>query len=329
MMQIVKQSFLVLVLGISAFFMPHAKASCTSPDMPKMIDVASISVPTSLAVGATIPGSEQTVHVAGNCSSTYSPGMEIVACYYGSGSEIPGLPGVYDSGVAGIGIALMNDQGQRIQGAGGVHCDSRNTPVGYLSSDGQLSFNFDVTLELVKTSSTVSSGSLSQAQTEFGLGVYNQEGIGSPNTISYSGNVTFNEVTCSVSPKSLTVTLGDFPVSDFTGAGTLTSPQAFDVTVNCNDTVQPEVMVSSANGYETDFPGVIKLTQESGVATGVGVRMMFDGEIANFDIYKNTAAIAQANIPLTIPFEVAYQQTAASVTPGTANSIATITLGYK
>lgn len=139
-----------------------------------------------------------------------------------------------------------------------------------ISSDGQLSFNFDVTLELVKTSSTVSSGSLSQAQTEFGLGVYNQEGIGSPNTISYSGNVTFNEVTCSVSPKSLTVTLGDFPVSDFTGTGTLTSPQTFDVTVNCNDTVQPEVMVSSANGYETDFPGVIKLTQESGVATGVG-----------------------------------------------------------
>ena len=88
-------------------------------------------------------------------------------------------------------------------------------------------------------------------------------------------------------------------------------------------------MVSSANGYETDFPGVIKLTQESGVATGVGVRMLFDGEVADFDTYKNTAAIAQANVPLAIPFEVAYQQTAASVTPGTANSIATITLGYK
>jgi len=38
-----------------------------------------------------------------------------------------------------------------------------------------------------------------------------------------------------------------------------------------------------------------------------------------------TAAVAQANQTLEIPFEVAYEQIAADVTPGTANSIATIT----
>ena len=63
-MQMIKQCFFLLILGTAALFMPHAKATCTTPDLPKMINVASISVPTTLAVGATIPGTEQSVHVA-------------------------------------------------------------------------------------------------------------------------------------------------------------------------------------------------------------------------------------------------------------------------
>ena len=54
-MQMIKQCFFLLILGTAALFMPHAKATCTTPDLPKMINVASISVPTTLAVGATIP----------------------------------------------------------------------------------------------------------------------------------------------------------------------------------------------------------------------------------------------------------------------------------
>ncbi|MBX8460431.1 fimbrial protein [Enterobacter sp. RIT637] len=329
-MQMIKQCFFLLVLGTAALFMPHAKASCTTPDMPKMINVASISVPTTLAVGATIPGSEQTVHVAGNCDHTYESGMEIISCYYGSGSEIPGLTGVYDSGVPGVGVALMNDKGQRITGGGLAACDSRSTPIGYVSNDGMQSFDFNVTLELVKTSEAVQSGTLMQAQTEFGIGVYGNDGIGSPNVISYAGNVNFQNVTCSVLPKNLTVNLGDFPVSDFVSVGMLSSPaQNFDVTVNCNSTVQPEVKVTSSNGYETAFEGVLKLTKQTGAATGVGVQMVFDGNIAAFDTYVSTRSEAIANETLTIPFEVRYEQVSDVVTPGPANTVATITLAYK
>lgn len=329
-MQIIKQCFFLLVLGTATLFMPHAKATCTTPDLPKMIDVASISVPTTLAVGDTIPGTEQTVHVAGNCNQSADSGLEIVSCYYGSGAEIPGLRGVYDSGVPGVGVALMNDQGQRISGAGGVQCDSRATPIGYVSTDGKQSFSFAVTLELVKTSVTVSSGTLIQAQTKFGIGVFGHEGIGSPNNISYAGNVILHEVTCSVSPKNLTVDLGDFPVCSFIGTGTLSSPaQEFNVSVHCDTTVQPMVKITSANGYETNYEGVIKLTKESGMATGVGVRMLFDNYIATFDTYVPTDRPASANETLEIPFQVRYQQISDMVTLGPANSVATLTLAYK
>lgn len=328
-MQIAKLCFFFFVLATTALFMPHAKATCSTPNMPKLFTMASVSVSTTLPVGATIPGSEQTAHVSGSCDTRVNDGLPIAACYYGYGTEITGINGVYATSIAGIGIALVNDKGQRVTGANGSACDSSNTPLGYVSSDGKSTFDFDVTIELVKTSETVASGTLAQSQTQFGVGVLNLDPIGAPNIISYAGNVTLKEVTCNVSPKSLTVMLGDFPVSDFTGTGTLTTPQTFTVNVNCADTVQPEVKITSANGYETSFPGVIKLTQESGVATGVGVRMLFDGAIAAFDTYKDTAAVAEANTTLAIPFEVAYEQTASNVTPGTANSIATITLGYK
>lgn len=329
-MQMIKQCFFLLILGSAALFMPHAKATCSTPDMPKMINVATISVPTTLAVGATIPGTEQTLHVAGNCNHPYESGMEIISCYYGNGSEIPGLTGVYDTGVPGVGIALRNDQGQRISGGGKTACDSRSTPIGYVSTDGYQSFDFNVTLELVKTSDAVQSGTLLQAQTEFGIGVYGNDGIGSPNVIAYAGNVNVQNVTCSVQPKNLTISLGDFPVSDFIGVGTLSQPaQTFNVSVNCNTTVQPEVKISSANGYEEGFQGVIKLTQESGMARGVGVRMLFDDNIATFDTYVSTQRPAQANETLEIPFQVRYVQTQPDVFPGRANSVATLTLAYK
>lgn len=329
-MHMIKHFFYLAILTAAGLFMPHAKASCHTPDMPKLINVPSISVPVTLAIGETIPGSEQTVHVAGNCDERYDSGLEIISCYYGSGAEIPGMNGVYDSGVPGIGVALMNDKGQRISGAGGQQCDSRATPIAYVSSDGYQSFNFDVTLQLVKTSHQVASGTLVQAQTTFGIGIYAHEGIGDPNTLSYAGNVILKEVTCSVLPKNLTVNLGDFPVSDFVSIGTLSTPaQSFDVTVHCDSTVQPQVKITSANGYESAFEGVLKLTQQKGMATGIGVRMLFDGHLATFDSYVETASQAIANETLTIPFQVRYQQTREVVTPGPANTVATITLAYK
>jgi type 1 fimbria pilin len=298
--------------------------------MPKNINVSSISVSTTLPVGATIPGTEQAVHVAGHCDDSADSGLEIVSCYYGTGSEIPGLSGVYESGVKGIGVALMNDKGQRITGAGGVYCDSRSTPIGFISTDGHLTFDFNISLELVKTDPVVESGTLQQSQTEFGIGVFGHEGIGSPNHINYAGDVNLKIVTCSVSPKNLTINLGDFPVSDFTSVGTLSSPaQEFNATVNCDSTVQPEVKITSANGYESGLDGVLKLTQESGMATGVGVRMLFDGNIATFDQYVQTSREAVANQTMDIPFQVRYIQTRDEVTPGPANTVATITLAYK
>lgn len=326
-MQIAKQCFLLLILATAALFMPHAKASCETPNIPALLSLSSISVPSSLPVGEAIPGTERSVHVAGECLMDIDVGVPIIACYNGFGKEIPGISGVYATGVSGVGVALRNEQGQRVTGAADQICPA-TTPVGKVASDGSRSFSFDVTLELVKTSETVDSGSLTPSNTQFNIGVQGQEGVGYPNTISYSGDVQVKAVTCTVTPPSITVTLGDLPLSSFTGAGKIIGQKNTDITITCDQNVQPELMIASANGYESDYAGVIKLTPESGVATGVGVRLLFNGQVPKFDTYMTTSP-AYANVPLPVPFSVAYEQTAANVTPGPANAVATITLGYK
>ncbi|ALR76089.1 fimbrial protein [[Enterobacter] lignolyticus] len=326
-MKIVKLLSMLIVLCASWLLMPQARASCTSPNIPSQIQLPDIRVSSLLAPGSTIPGTEQTVTVHGSCDSA-DDGLPVIACYYGSGAESAGFPGVYDTGVAGIGITLINAQGQRIRGSG-IKCDTRGTPLGYISTDGAKSFNFTLTLALVKTSAQVGSGALDQAQTVFGLGVFDHEGIGSPNHVSYAGNVTFSQVTCAVTPQSLSITLGDFPVSDFTHVGATTAAKEFDISLLCNDTVQPEVMISSANGYESSYPGVVKLTPENGAAGGVGIEMTFDGMAATFDRYEKTAGLAYSNQTLQIPFTARYYQTAGTVTPGPANGVATLTLAYQ
>lgn len=326
-MQIAKRCFLLLILATAALFMPHAKASCLAPNIPALFSLTSISVPTSLPVGSAIPGTERTVHVMGKCLMDQDAGIAIVACYNGYGQEVPGIPGVYASGVAGVGVALRNEQGQRVTGAADQIC-STNMPVGRVSDDDLMTFSFTISLELVKTDATVASGALTPDNTQFNLGVQGQEGIGYPNSISYSGDVQVKAVTCAVTPSSITVTLGDLPLSDFTGPGKIVGQKTTDITITCDQDVQPELMMASANGYESDYAGVIKLTPESGVATGVGVRLLFNGQTPKFNTYMTTP-LAHANVPLPVPFSVAYEQTAAEVIPGSANAVATITLGYK
>lgn len=327
-MQIAKQCFLLLILATAALFMPHAKASCLAPNIPALFSLTSISVPTSLPVGEAIPGTERTVHVMGKCLMDQDAGISIVACYNGYGQEVPGIPGVYASGIAGVGVALRNEQGQRVTGAADQIC-SANMPVGKVSDDDLMTFSFTISLELVKTNETVASGTLTPDNTQFNLGVQGQESVGYPNTISYSGDVQVKTVTCSVAPKSLTVQLGDIPLSSFTGPGKVLPQKVVEITMLCNQTVQPQVMITSGNGYEQNYSGVLKLTPESNVATGVGVRVMMNGQNVQFGSYMTTATPVYENIDSSIPFSFAYEQTADEVTPGTANAVATITLGYK
>ncbi|AOE97612.1 fimbrial protein [Enterobacter cloacae] len=329
-MNMCRYVFALLVLLTSACLVPHAQAatSCDSADLPYTLDAGTLSVPTTLDIGGVIPGSAKTHTVNGSCTGTMT-NHTLISCYYGTGTEVPGMPGVYTTNVDGIGIELLNSSGQIVRGKG-YSCDTTATPIGTVSSDSGQTFSFSYTQRLIKTASHIGSGTLSLAQDPYGFGVYNSVGIsGARNTSHYSATVSERTATCSIDPLNLTVTLGNFPVSQFTHVGSYTAWKYFNITATCTEEVNLTASVTSANGINSQYADVLNLTPGSDSATGVGVRMLLDGVDLKYDYPIPVGGRAEPGVPDVIPFAVQYYQTDASVTAGKANTIATIDLEYQ
>lgn len=327
---------ILLSVGGSKSFAQSIDECKSSPNTPYTFNLSSIAVQKSLPVGADIPGTEKTISFSGHCDHdiTYgslgpiAPGDLIVACYYGIGDELPGLRGVYSTGVPGVGIALENSNGQRIYGEG-VRCDTRNSPLGTINSD--YSFSYSVRLALVKTSDTVSPGLLQQTQTQFGMGVYNKSAIGgdggiNQNYVAYTGNVTVRIETCSVNNPVINIPLGDHGIIDFPQVGSVSTSKSFSINLTCDESADVNIRI---NGDAiTSAPGVIAL-QKSGqnTAEGVGVQILNSaGEPIEIGSIWQVINYAQQG-SLQIPLSGRYYRIG-DMKEGDANAVATFTMIY-
>lgn len=320
----------LLALFVSLWLvLPQAHASCSTPDLPWAATPGTLTVPTTLGVGSAIPGSARTHTVKGSCDAADS-GKPITACHLGEGQELPGMPGVFATRIDGIGIELLNSAGQPVRGRG-ARCDSRSTPLGYVSNDGSGSFNLAMTVQLVKTATTTRQQARTVHNGIWTLGIYPDDTLGQRNVIRYSGDLNLQATTCSVDPKSLTVTLGDFPVSQFTGVGSTSDWKGFNLTATCTDAVKMTAQVTSANGYTriSDGDDVLNLTPGSDSATGVGVEMIIDKVSLRYDYPIPFGDRTVPNQPFNLPFEVHYYQTGEQVSAGNANTVATIDIEYQ
>lgn len=320
----------VLALFAALFlFMPQAKAACSTADLPWTATPDTLTVPATLGVGNAIPGSARSHTVKGHCDAADS-GKPITACHLGEGEEVPGMPGVYRSGIEGVGIELLNSAGQPVRGRA-AHCDSRSTPLGYISSDGSGSFNVSLTMQLIKTASTTGKQATTVRNGIWSLGVYPDRQLGQLNAVRYGGSLALKATTCSVDPKSLVIMLGDFPISLFTHVGSTSDWKTFNLTATCTDVVTMTARVTSANGATTISEGndALNLTPGSDSATGIGVSMMIDGVALRYNYPIPFGGQTVPNQPFNLPFKVQYYQTGAQATAGRANTLATIDIEYQ
>lgn len=141
---------------------------------------------------------------------------------------------------------------------------------------------------------------------------------------------TFVGLACST--HDLTVSMGSYKTSAFTGKGSSTSPVSFNVALDDCPANMKKIQ------YEFDAPGgvidtangVIALTATS-TATGIGLKLMDSSNAAlKFDTqYQLSGYDKTISRSYTISLKAAYYQTAAAVTPGTANAIMTFTMTYQ
>ncbi|MCK1967353.1 fimbrial protein [Franconibacter pulveris 1160] len=324
MMKFIRYFFSLCLLASSLLFIPHANAACSTRQLPMSQGIYNLTISTSTEIGDVIAGTERAVNFNVSCTTDRS-GEILIACFNGSGEEVPGMPGVYATGIAGIGVTLYNDQWKRVTGKG-ENCDSRNTPIYKL--DSNKSFMATTNLALVKTAEQIGEGNLNSANSSFVFKIYNAEKIANNSTAYYNVYLSPNTVSCSVDPKSLVVNLGDIPASQFTGPGTATPWHNFDVNISCDRDTMIQYRITGAEGIMNGQQDVMKLDDTPDSATGIGIQMQVNNATINyFSGYYPPLSLTDKR--LTLPAGIRYYQTSHDVTPGSANAAVIITIAYQ
>jgi len=307
-------------------------AVCTSsPATPQIINPGMIVVPAWTVPGNDVLASEHSLSFSGQCDGGggEQPGDTVIACFAGSGAEASGYPGVYATGIDGIGIALATGTGARIRGSG-PGCDSRATPLATLDSD--LAFNYSVTLSLVKTASIVGSGSLLDNQTRFAMTVYQKAGIGGASPyVSYIGEMQVRPASCDVLTKNVNVDLGRYTLQDFSSRqrGGVTKNIPFTIDLDCDEGAKVTLVVDGTR--DSSAAGVLAVNggEDGTGAGGVGIQMLNGAGYPFYLGYENVVEPQTSQGTLFIPFNARYYLTGDPFTAGYANAVATFTLTYQ
>jgi len=125
----------------------------------------------------------------------------------------------------------------------------------------------------------------------------------------------------------LTVTLGTVSSKAFTGAGSTAAPTKFTIALkDCPSTVT-SAKVKFDGTADSNVNTILALTQETGVATNVGIQLM-DKQYMVVPLYTASSAYPLATGDNNLDFVARYYATAAAVTAGPANSTSNFTIIY-
>lgn len=125
----------------------------------------------------------------------------------------------------------------------------------------------------------------------------------------------------------LTVTLGTVSSNAFTGAGSTAAPTKFTIALtNCPATVS-SATVKFDGTADSNVNSILALTQDSGVATGVGIQLTDNSNVV-VPLYTPSSAYPLVTGDNDLDFVARYYATAAAVTAGPANSTSNFTVVY-
>lgn len=141
------------------------------------------------------------------------------------------------------------------------------------------------------------------------------------------GNI--NVLSCTVINPVVNVSLGTFKKYKFSQVGYTTDSVDIPFAIDCLAGTKVNIMVSATVDSTLSDNGLVKLSETEGSASGVAVQIL---NKTNSGIMLNKV-IPYSEIATQGPFDLGlrarYIQTLSKVTPGIANSTATITLTYR
>ncbi|PLL33067.1 adhesin, partial [Klebsiella michiganensis] len=267
------------------------------------------------AVGSVIATATTGAYNGGNsiagCTEAWTYRWELSK--WGTLSTLGG--NIYNTNVPGVGIRLTNSSSGKV-----LPYDqsvSANTNI-FIGGNG-------IKAELIKTGDitggTLDTGMLARAS------VANQFYFANA---TLNGTNTITSESCSVTTNPVNVPLGDHDKSEFSGPGTATAWQTFNINLSCVQGARINVRIDATADSDAGVPGVIKLDSDPVNASGVGVQVWYRYE-------DSPVQFGQERYYYTSPsggneyvqLQARYYQTTQNVTAGKANATATFTLSYK
>ncbi|MDD1134188.1 fimbrial protein [Pseudomonas shahriarae] len=319
----------LLLSAIPYVWMQSASADCTPMNgwQNKMfnITIPKIVIPRDAPIGTTLfsqtvnfPNQEDIFRFCVNGTA------EVYARY--KNGWTPDSSGVAPTNLPGIGIKITD----RPNAQAATYYRAANSSIAsktfYPYDDGVYigRWNNDgFSIQLVKTGPT-SVGSLNTGIVA-GLALKNLYWM---TAIQIVDGGSFSTSGCTVSTKSLTVPLGSFKRSEFSGVGSTTQTNTFKIVVDCIESTYIN-MTLSATADSSSAPGVIAIDSTAGVTTakGVGIQLLlYNKPVAiGSSFYVGRATVTGGN---SIEMAARYYQTKSTVTAGQANATATFTLTY-
>ncbi|WP_241300127.1 fimbrial protein [Burkholderia stabilis] len=145
--------------------------------------------------------------------------------------------------------------------------------------------------------------------------------------------------TCRVTTPAITVPLGNVRASTFTGVGSVSTGQPFNIVLECaggeTGTVTNVYTTLTDHTNPGNVSDTLSLAQDSG-ATGIGIQVLNGSTVIKYGPDSSAAgntnqwkAGEAGNGTFTIPLTARYVQTAPKITPGSANGLATFTMSYQ
>lgn len=322
------------------------------------LDSRIFSVPPDLPVGAQI--SKMYINMSNNPTGWHikcTSGNTLYLMYlYDTlpGTLVPGFSDVYKTDLDGIGVRYLTN-----------YASEPSFPFWHIESVGMeqyipASIQFKMGLQFIKTANVTQAGiitatklpSIRIAAGQSGQVVYIAK-------LSVSGNFEVNTPTCNIAPLSanMSVQMGEHNKKVFKGVGTgspwknasiqLISCQRFygnmptgdsSSSINGVTTTNPltlnsvSLTLTPRNGMVDATKGIMKIDEETGKATGVGIQLSTTESttgIINLNEKLTTSIPNSASTTLTLPLYARYVQTESSVNAGTANGRLEYTVTYQ
>ncbi|WP_234986756.1 type 1 fimbrial protein [Halomonas cupida] len=314
--------------------------NCSTSQLP-WSPVMNARVVNNLPVGSPIPGSDAYQSISINCGAAWSndsilgdtcTGGPHWALFEASGAPIQetSLPGVFT--FAGLPDAL-----------GYQFMDSSNQPLP-LDSSGRHNTgvqirtgtqNVPIHFRMVKLSDApLVSGS---ASLNMGLGCNGNEWANRTDAgsrVTLTVNIEQITQTCRMVTPNTSVVLPTVSRPEFTGVGHAVGSTPFTLDFQCDADASARVNISDAT-TPSNSSEILSL-QESSTASGMGVRLSHQGvpvALAPNQMFDQNGSEFSLDSPgseqvISLPLSAEYVQTNNTITPGTVQALAVVTIAY-